>query len=1063
MRSNLTRCALMLLFILPLWAAAQQKTIRGRVLDAKDNSPLAAVTVAAGTGAGKTVTSTNDKGEYTISVPSGVNELTFSYVGYKDVMEKINAKGVVNVIMNVEGKDMGEVVVVGYGTQKKVTLTGSVVQLKGSEVAVTKNENVANMLTGKVPGLRMVQRTAEPGSYENSFDLRSFGGAPLIVIDGVPRGGFERMDPNEIESVSVLKDGSAAVYGVRGSNGVILITTKKGANRNGKFDFNYSVNQGFQQFLGMPDGVGPVDYMMLTNEKAKRDFNSNYISNAKPPFSYENIKPWMDGTFQGADWIGRAFNKMAPQIQHNLNITGGSDKVSMFFSVGYLKQSGVLKTNSLDYDRWNIRSNMNIKITDRLRAQVLVGGYLDRKNAPFQDLWTIFKYAWNAVPTNQIFANNNPDYLNVMPDNANPVAIIDPAKVGYKTSLGKNLQSQLNLEYDIPGIKGLKARGMFNYGYSVGDNTALRRIYSLYAYDATVDQYTASSVNGQNGKGTLNRTYTTTTSTLSQLSLNYANTFFHDHNVSALLLYEQSHSKDDNIFAQRYMLLPVDYLFGGESSDQQAGTAPNGVGEVATRAIVGRVNYDYKGRYLAEFSFRRDGSNKFKPGPNQWGFFPAYSVGWRISEEPFFNHLVPADIVSNLKLRASYGILGNDADVAFQYIPGYTYPSVDPADNKPLGYMFNGQYVNGAVSRGLVNDNLTWYTAYMKNLGLDFTVLKGKLDGTFEVFRRDRKGLLAKRLGDLPGTAGVTLPFENLNEDRSEGWELTLTHRNRIGDLGITIGGNLAFSRLLNRKQTQAPFGNAYDQWKNGATNRYTNIWWGVDYGGQFSSYDQINNYGVNTGGGNNTVLPGDYYMQDWNHDGVINGDDYHPIATYDLPLMNFGFNIALTYKGFDLTALFAGATGFWTQYAEQLGQPLMYGHSALTKFLDSWHTVNPDDNVYDPNTQWVAGKYPSMGYNYDQLNNTTKGVHDATYVRLKTLEVGYSLPRPLLNKVGIKGVRVYVNSYNLFTITGLDGGVDPEHPGTIPVNQDQAFQFGLGGYKYPLNRTFNVGANISF
>src|SRR6187399_673995 len=197
MRSNLIRCALMLLFILPLWAAAQQKTIKGRVLDAKDNNPLAGVTVTSGTGAGKVVTSTNDKGEYTLSVATTINELTFSYVGYKDVVEKINAKGVVNVVMNVGGKDMGEVVVVGYGTQKKVTLTGSVVQLKGSEVAVTKNENVANMLTGKVPGLRMVQRTAEPGSYENSFDLRSFGGAPLIVIDGVPRGGFERMDPSE--------------------------------------------------------------------------------------------------------------------------------------------------------------------------------------------------------------------------------------------------------------------------------------------------------------------------------------------------------------------------------------------------------------------------------------------------------------------------------------------------------------------------------------------------------------------------------------------------------------------------------------------------------------------------------------------------------------------------------------------------------------------------------------------------------------------------------------------------------------------------------------------------
>ena len=1061
MNFNLIKCVLMLLFIIPLCVSAQQKAIKGKVTDAKDGSPLTGVTVSSGVGGSSVAATTNEKGEFSITVASGVKELTFSYVGFKDVVERINARGTINVVMNLGGKDMGEVVVVGYGTQKKTTLTGSVVMLKSSEIVVTKNENVMNMLTGKVPGLRMVQRTAEPGAYENSFDLRSFGAAPLIVIDGVPRGGIERMDPSEIESISVLKDGSAAVYGVRAANGVILVTTKKGANRNGKFDINYSINQGWQQFLGMPEGVGAVDYMMLTNEKVKRDFATNFIANAPPAYTYDNIKPWIDGKFASADWIGAAFKKVSPQVQHNLNITGGSDKVSMFFSLGYLKQGGLLKSDDLDYDRWNVRSNVNVKITDRLRAQVLVSGYLDEKNQPYQDLWTIFKYAWNQIPINQIYANNNPSNLNVMPDNANPLAITDASKVGFKKATGKNVQSQLNLEYDIPGIKGLKARGMFNYGYNVSDNTAYRKLYDLYAYNPADSTYNASIVNGVNGKGTLNRSYGTNTSTLSQLSLNYANTFFHDHNVSALLLYEQSHSKDDNIYAQRYVLLPVNYLFGGETTDQQGGTASNGVGEVATRGIVGRVNYDYKGKYLAEFSFRRDGSNKFKPGPSQWGFFPAYSAGWRISEERFFNHFVPLNVISSLKLRASYAKLGydNDNGVPFQYISGYNYPSVDPNDNKPLGYMFNGQFVNGAVSRGLVNENLTWYTSKMINIGLDFTAFKGLIEGTVEVFRRDQDGLLAKRSGDLPGTAGVSLPFENLDGNRSQGWEVSLTHKNRIGDLGITVGGNLAFSRLINRQRTEDKQGNQYLQWRNGQSNRYTNIWWGVDYGGQFTSYNQIYNHPVNTGGGNNNVVPGDYYMQDWNHDGVINTDDYHPIAINDLPLMNFGFNLALNYKGFDLSALFAGATGFWTEYDEQLGQPLMYGRSALAKFLDSWHTVNPTDNVFDPNTKWVPGKYPSMGYNYDQIKNSTKGVLDATYVRLKTLELGYSIPHSLLKRAGIKNCRFYVNSYNLFTITGLQG-VDPEHPGQVPSGDFNADQ---GGYKYPLNRTFNLGANISF
>ena len=1051
----------MLLFILPLWAAAQQKTIKGRVTDAKDNSPLVGVTVSSGSGAGKVATTTNEKGEFNLAVGSGIRELTFSYVGYADVVEKVNARGVINAVMNLGGKDMGEVIVVGYGTQKKTSLTGSVVQLKSSEIVVTKNENVMNMLTGKVPGLRMVQRTAEPGSYENSFDIRGFGAPPLIVIDGVPRGGVERMDPNEIESISVLKDAAAAIYGVRAANGVILITTKKGSNRNGKFDINYSFNQAFQQFLGMPKGVGPVDYMMLTNEKAKRDFANNFVSNVAPAYSYENIKPWLDGTYQGADWIDAAFKTTSPQQQHNLNITGGSDKVSMFFSVGYMKQGGLLKSGDLDYNRWNMRSNINVKITDRLRAQALISGYQDEKNQPFQDLWTIFKYTWSQIPINQIYANNNPAYLNVMPENANPVAITDKSKVGFKKQTAKNLQTQLNLEYDIPGIKGLKAKGMFNYGYNVSDNTSYSALYQLYSYQAVDSSYkpTAPISSDGTGKANLNRSYGNNISTLSQLSLSYTNTFFHDHNVSALLLYEQSHSKNDNIFAQRSVLLPVDYLFGGETTGQLGGTSPGGVSEVATRSIVGRVNYDYRGKYLAEFTFRRDASNKFKPGPRQWGFFPSYSAGWRISEESFFKNLVNPNVLSSLKLRASYGTLGYDGGTAFQYLSGYNYPTVDPADNKTTGYMFNGQFVAGTATRGLVNEDLTWYTSHTKNIGLDFTAFKGKLEGSIDVFRRDQSGLPARRQVVIPGTAGVSLPQENLDADRTQGWEITLTHKNRIGDLGVTVGGNLSYSRTQARNKIESVYGNAFQQWRYGQANRYTNIWWGVDYGGQFTNYNQIYNHDVNTGGGNNNVVPGDYYMQDWNHDGVINGDDYHPIATQDLPLMNFGFNLGLTYKGFDLTALFAGATGFWTEYAEQYGEPLMYQRSALSKFLDSWHTVNPDDNVFDPNTQWVAGKYPAMGYNYGQINNSTKGVLDATYVRLKTLELGYSIPRSILNKAGLKGGRIYVNGYNLFTVTGLEG-VDPEHPGQIPSSD---FNFGLGGYKYPLNRTFNVGASVSF
>lgn len=1047
----------LLLFMMVTNAFAQQKTITGKVTDAKDGSPLSGVTISAGTGTARVSTTSTPMGDFIITVPASTTEINFSYVGFVDIVEKIGSREVLNITMTANGSNLGEVIVVGYGTQKKATLTGAVSQLKNSELMTTKNESVTNMLTGKVPGMRMVQKTAEPGGYENSFDIRGYGAPPLVVIDGVPRAGFEKMDPNEIETISVLKDASAAVYGVRASNGVVLITTKKGNAREGKFDITYSFNQAWQQFLGMPEGVGPVDYMMLANEKKKRAFASNFMGNDAPAYSYADIEPWLNGQYEGADWVNAAFKTTTPQFQQNLSISGGTEKINAFVTFGYMKQDGLLKSNDLDYSRWNLRSNLNIKITNNLRAQVLLSGYMDEKNQPFQDLWTIFKYTWNQIPINQIYANNNPEYLNIMPDNANPVGITDADKVGYRTRKQKNLQSQLNLEFDFPWVKGLKARGMFNYGYNVDDNTDYRKAYNLYSYNGTDDKYVVSTVNGPSN---LNRYYANSFSTLGQLSLSYINSFAKAHNVSALLLYEQSHFKNDNFFANRNMLFETDYLFGGETDQQQGNTAFTALQEVATRALVGRVTYDYKGRYLAEFSFRRDGSNKYKPGSSQWGFFPAYLIGWRISEEPFFKKLVSEDLISNLKIRASYGEMGYDGGTAFQYLPGYIYPTVDAANgNVTVGTIWDGRLINGAVTRGLVNEDLTWYTSITKNIGLDFSLFRNKLEGSFDIFRRDQEGLVAKRLGQIPGTAGISFPDENLNSDRSQGWEVNLLHRNRVGKVGYTIGGNFSYARMMNQEVVQAPFGNAYDQWRNGASDRYKNIWWGIDYAGQFSSYNQIYGYKTNTGGGNNNVVPGDYYFEDWNEDGVINGDDYHPIAVYDLPLINFGFNITASYKGLDLNILFAGAAGSFTQYAEQYAEPLMYGRSALAKFLDSWHTVNPDDNVFDPNTQWVSGKYPAMGYNYGNINNSTKAVLDASYVRLKTVELGYSFSPDLLRKIGVKNFRLYVNGYNLLTFTKLEG-VDPEHPGQIPTGD---FQYGLGGYKYPLNRTYNLGASITF
>lgn len=1043
---------LTLFFLFPLILLAQQSvTISGKVTDAAGGSGLPGVGIKVkGTSTG---TITDSEGKFTISVPGPDSYIQISFIGFRSQEIQVKSKRDFQIILQEDNNSLEELVVVGYGTQKKATLTGSISTLKSEDIVVTKNENVVNMLTGKIPGLRVLQKTSEPGGYENQFDIRGFGN-PLIVIDGIPRGGgdFSRMDPNEIENISVLKDAAAAIYGVRAANGVILITTKKG-KKDGKYDINYSVNQGWQQFLGMPEGVGAVDFMLLTNEKTKRSFASNFPNNQESTYSYGDIKPWLDGTYPSADWIGAAFNTVSPQIQHNMNVDGGTDKANYFFNLGYMKQDGLFKSGDLDYDRYNFRSNVNVNITKRFRAQVLTSGHIDRKNQPFQDLWTIFKYAWNQVPINQIYANNNPLYPNKMPDDANPVVITDADKVGYKKRMQKNFQGQLTLEYDIPFIEGLKAKGMYNYGYNADDNTDHKRTYNLYNYNAQEDTYTPTLVGSP---AYINRTYANSVSSLTQFSLNYAKTFNNDHNVSALLLLEESHFNSDNFYAQRNVSIPIDYLFGGEDTQQLGSMNVNGLREEATRSYIGRLNYDYKGKYLAEFSFRKDGSNKFKPGAEQWGFFPAGSVGWRISEEDFFKKLVSPDLISNLKIRASYGRTGDDGATAFQYISGFNYPTLNPNDNSVWGYFFGGKFYNGAAARPLTNPDLTWFTADSKNLGLDFGMWKRKLEGSIDIFRRDMKGLLALRDVQLPGTVGVGLPQENLNSNRTEGVEILLNHRNKIGQVGYNIGGNFFTTRTMDRDVIQGRAGNEYSNWKTSRANRYTSIWWGKTYAGQFSNYDQIFNHPVNTGGGNNNAIPGDYYYQDWNEDGVINEKDDQPIATKDIPLVNYGINLGLSYKNFDLNALFAGATSFYVQYDEQYAEPLMFGRSSLTQFLDSWHTVNPGDNVFDPNTQWVPGYYPAMG---SPIAEGTKAVQDASYLRLKTLELGYSIPQLALAKVGIKRMRVYANAYNLWTITSLKNS-DPEHPGKIP---DAGFEHGLGGYKYPLNRTFNLGASISF
>jgi TonB-linked SusC/RagA family outer membrane protein len=1042
------RYLFIIIFLFPLSLLAQQTTIGGKVIDLTDGSTLPGVSVKI---KGTTIGAITDvAGKFQLTVPSPNSILQLSYIGY--VTQEIAVKDIKDgtIALKTTNKSLDEVVVVGYGVQKRATITGSVSTLQSKEITTTKNESVVNMLTGKIPGVRIVQTTAEPGSYNNTLNIRGYQGSPLIVIDGVIGGDqstIGRMDPNEIESVSVLKDAAASIYGMRAAGGAILITTKKGS-KNGKININYSVNDAIQTFLGMPEGVNAVDFMMLTNEKVKRDFANNFVNNVTPQFSYADMKPWIDGTYKSADWSSLVFKKTATQIQHNLNIDGGTEKISYFFNFGYQKQDGVFKTGDLNYNKYNFRSNVTANITKGLRAQVLTSAWMDEKNQPFTDEWTVYKYTWNQIPTKQIYANDNPLYPAVMDDNMNPSIITDADKVGSKRFRNKNITSQLNLQYDIPGITGLSAKALFNIEYGVADNNLIKRSYTLYTYKADDDSYIPSVANSPSG---ITRQYYTHLNTLSQLTLNYAHTFLENHNITAMVTYEQSHETADNFNAYRDTEIPVDYLFGGlQNSNMAGGMDAGALQDRAHKSIIGRFNYDFKGKYLAEFSFRRDGNNLYQPGPDQWGFFPGGSVGWVISKESFFRSLIPESIVSNLKLRASYGQTGDEANApAFNYVNGYTYPI--------NSYIFGSSATNGSAPK-LGNPGLTWSVNTIKNIAMDFSLFGGKVDGTVEVFRNDRTGLPAQPSVALPGTVGAAVPQINYESDRVQGLDFSLSYRTTFGQVGLNLTGNIGTTRLKKLNVLRGTSGNEYSNWKENQTNRYQNIWWGPEYAGQFTNYNQIYNYGINTGGGNNNVVPGDYYYKDWNNDGVIDSKDDHPIATTDIPLYNYGFTMGLSYKGFDMNMLLQGAAGVYVQYGEQFAEPLMYNRSSLTRFLDSWHTADPYANVFDPNTQWVPGFYPAMG---SPIAKGTKAIQSASYLRVKTLEFGYTLSPSVLKSIGVKKLRVYVNSYNLLTFTGLKN-YDPEHQGPSPRDNGD-FGKALGGYSYPMNRTFNLGANVSF
>lgn len=1031
----------------------QQITVTGTVTD-DQGEPLPGVNVIVkGTTIGQI---SNIDGKFSIIVPNEEAVLVFSFIGYKKTEVVVGSNRNLNITMADDTHQVDEVVVTGYGvSQKKVTLTGSISTINNKELTITKNENVVNMLAGKMPGLRISQRTAQPGAYNTVIDVRGFG-EPLFVIDGVSRDKdyFARMNPEDIESISLLKDASAAIYGIRASNGVMLITTKKGVAQDGKVDITYSGNFSLQQMLFIPNGYTIAEWMTLRNEQEWKNLNDNMYwhgINGLVVHKPEEIEAARSA--QEYNWQEKIFRKFTPQTQHNLSVNGGSEKLRYYFSLGYQRQDGCYSSGSLWADRWNFRSNVDAKITQRLSASVSVGATLGSLHEPNGGLWDVYKATWLQIPGTPFYANDNPEYLNgttqYNPEFTNLIGKTDHRYVGYFVKNERRLDGSLALTYEIPGVKGLSVKAFYNYFMNVPDETRYKKMYQTYEYDAETGKFNV--VSNENGpKSTISRRYDTTTDTDMQLQISYANRFG-QHSVNSTVVLEEQYSQWDNFTAQRNLELNTEYLFAGETEDQSAsGGRP---GDRSQRAFIGMFSYNYAEKYMVDFIFRYEASSKW-PKDTRWGFFPGVTAGWRISEEGFIKNNI--DFISNLKLRASYGKLGsNERDNNYPD----TFVGYDTWNRS--GWIFSdGVPTQGIQPTAIPNPKLTWMAITMKNIALDFAILKNKISGTFELFQRDRDGILATSSAVVPQTVGAKLPDENLNSDRYQGWEIELAHHNRIAGVDYFVSGQISHTRRKWLSKLEEPASDSFDHWKSRYSGRYHNddFWWGQESGGMFTSLDEIRNYQATPMG--QGTLPGDWWRVDWNGDGIINGDDDHPVATKGLPYFNYGFTVGASYMGFDLQANFQGAAKVYKQLSEVFVEALPFGgQNSMNWFLDRWRPVNYEDDWFSPNTQWIPGYYPVTGNG--GRREGTNAIMNASYCRLKTLEIGYSLPGALLSKIGLKSLRVYLSGYNLLTFTPLRN-IDPERPSS------EARAGGSDGgadkmYVYPNDKMYTIGASIKF
>lgn len=1034
----------------------QQKiTITGTVTASDTQTPIPGVNVIEKGTSNGVATDFDGKYEITVSSPDAV--LQFTYIGFKPKEVAVGDKTTIDVELDPDVQSLDETVVVGYGRQSKRKVTAAVSQIDSEEIVRTSSTTTAGALTGKMAGISTRSFDARPGRGIN-LEIRNMGN-PLFVIDGVPYGGdpsrdwlgtsrvsgndvFNSLNLEDIESISILKDASAAIYGLRAANGVVLITTKKG-NENEKTTININQYYGFQNLTRFPELATAGQYV-----RGKVQAAQNAGIDPSTVYTPEELANWEDGNLLGYksyDYYDIIMRKNVPQHHINVNVNGGTKKTNYYMSYSNLYQEATMK--DFDYKRTNLQVNLSSNVWKGLTIGTQTSFKLEgTRDVGLQGGDGYFSSILAVLanrPTVGPYAHDNPEYPNNTPNrpDLNP-ALFTRDIAGYKDTNTKAVNVNLFAEYKFDF--GLSAKYTYSQNYRNIYFTGFQYTYDLYTYDEANDAYNVTG--GQQATWRFENK-TNSMSHFHQFRLNYDHTFGEDHNFSAVLGYERS-DWDRNLTwtaaAPTNNYIPLNSLailtgYGDEWTYQ------------ARAGYLGRLNYSYKDKYILELLGRYDASYLYAPG-KRWGFFPGATAGWRISDENFFEPL--KDAVNDLKLRFSVGQTGQEAGVGvFGYLPGYSFGRFDNNAVVP-GSVLDGQYVTGMQPQGPPVTNLSWEKHTMYDVGLDAYFLHNKLSLTADAFRKVITGIPAGRYDVLiPSEVGYALPPENLNKNEYRGLEGMISYKDYDHELKFSVSANATYSRFRSDESYKPRFGNSYNEWRYSNEGRWGGIWWGYHAIGQFQSEEEIRNYPIDNDGQNNaTQLPGDIKYEDVNKDGVIDWYDEQPIGYPDgwAPFLSFGGNIGLQYKNFDLNVVLAGAAmESWFQNYELRNAFHAGGNSPAYLLTDNWHRADP----YDPNSEWIPGRYPAVRNNTSGPNarNSDFWLHNVRYLRLKNAELGYTLPGSLVDKAGISKFRIYVSGSNLFSLDNVHQyGIDPEIQANAAV-------------VYPQQRTILLGFNLTF